>query len=137
MVKSRFSLAIAYIVAIYSLFALRDRRNYPSAISLVLIFFALFYTAVAGGQLFYFQLDGDRLVVRNHIFRWYQRQYSPEEIGNVSFERRPKSSNVLRILTKDFKSRTFGAGTLWEKHWRELREALEARNIPFIRDTTI
>jgi hypothetical protein len=90
----------------------------------------LILSAALGTQLFYFRISADRLQIRNHIFRWYRKDYLYQDIVGVTFEHVSRKSNALRIRTNDFRSRSFAAGSLRNKHWLALAKALKKRKIP-------
>jgi hypothetical protein len=84
---------------------------------------------VFGFQLFYFRLSDDCLEIRNHLLGWYKKQYTLEDIASIVFEHVGKRSNALRIRTNDFRSRSYAAGSLRDKHWKALEQALKDRDI--------
>ena len=45
------------------------------------------------------------------------------------FETRGKLPNCLRVITKDFKSRMYPAGTLSVEHWLEIKDKMESYKI--------
>jgi hypothetical protein len=88
-------------------------------IPIVAFFFAL------GSQLHYFLVSNRRIVVKNHFFPWFFKSYELNDIIAVNFEQPYRRSEALRITTKDFKSKSFGAGSLRQKHWNALRRKLK------------
>jgi hypothetical protein len=99
-------------------------------IMLVPVITMLVFAAGFGAQLFYFRISADRLEVRNHIFFWYKKDYLCHDIVGVIFEHVSRRSNALRIRTNDFRTRSYAAGSLWDKHWLALAKALKKRKIP-------
>lgn len=45
------------------------------------------------------------------------------------FEQQSKQANKLRLITKDFKSNFYLAGSLTDKTWLTLKKDLEVKNI--------
>ncbi|MHA4812269.1 hypothetical protein ACX0G9_29505 [Flavitalea flava] len=97
------------------------------------VFVFLLYISY-GFQLFYFQVSSEFLWVRNHFFPWLKRQYPINEINRVVFEIPSKRSNGLRVVTNDFESRLYCAGSLRKVDWQGLREKLEELKITFVKD---
>ena len=81
-------------------------------------------------QLFYFRIDGDVFEIRNHIFRWYRKQYPLQDIALAVITRVGRQSNSLRIRTADLRSGSFAAGSLRDRHWVALATALKERGVP-------
>lgn len=77
----------------------------------------------------YFGLSDKYLVIRNHINPFIFRVYRLEDIKEVVYETRDKWPNCLRVITTKFNSRLFGAGTLLDKTWLEMKEYLESKQI--------
>lgn len=77
----------------------------------------------------YFGLSDKYLVIRNHINPFIFRVYRLEDVREVVFETRDKWPNCLRVITKKFHSRLFGAGTLRDKTWLEMKVYLESKQI--------
>lgn len=47
----------------------------------------------------------------------------------IVFETQGKMPNNLRVITKDFRTKLFRAGTLTDKTWLALKDRLESKNI--------
>ncbi len=77
----------------------------------------------------YFLVSEHYLVVKNHNLFWKNRIYKLSDIREVTIETQGKMPNSFRIITKDFDSKVFPAGTLRDKHWRILKEKLERKGI--------
>lgn len=77
----------------------------------------------------YFQISNKYFVVKNHYFFWIEKTYLLEDIQEIVYDQKAKQSNALRIITKDFESSRFLAGTLRDKHWLEMKNYLEDKNI--------
>lgn len=97
-----------------------------------LIFFTIyivFWFLFNSYLMHYFGIDKDFLIVRNHNLIWINKIYQIQDIKEVVFETRNKMPNMLRVITKNFKSRLYPAGTLRTRDWLTLKTELETRNI--------
>ena len=52
-----------------------------------------------------------------------------ENIEEIVYEQQGKQSNALRIITKNFKSKRFLAGSLSDQKWLEMKDFFEEKNI--------
>lgn len=80
-------------------------------------------------QMFYFSIVDKYFVVRNHNLVWKERIFNLDDIREVVFEQPLRKPVCLRIITKDFKTRLYPAGTLRIKTWGELKNMLETKGI--------
>lgn len=87
-----------------------------------------------GTQMNYFLIDEGYLFIRNHYFPWKKVQIRLDDIMETDVETPNKRSSSLRIITKDFGSRLYGAGSLRNKHWKELMDDLKLIGIPVRED---
>lgn len=97
---------------------------------------AIFFIGI-GLDMHYFILDNDVLIIKNHFFLWKEKKISVYDIEELVVESPFRRSDALRIITKKFQSKKYGAGTLRNKHWRELRDDMQMIGIPFRADTYI
>lgn len=77
----------------------------------------------------YFDVSRNFLIVRNHFFLWKKDIFRLTEIEELVFETQPKQANMLRVVSSDFKTRLYRAGTLSDATWRQLKEDLEKKNV--------
>jgi len=106
-----------------------DHINIPKFVLLFGLFcFAWFY--LNSLVMNYFLASEHYLEVKNHNLFWKKRIYGLDDIKEVAIETQGKMPNSLRIITKDFRSTVFPAGTLNDRNWRSLKEKLESRGIP-------
>ncbi len=117
---------------IIAMFVLRpgylDNINIPKFI----VFFGLFclgWFYLHSMVMNYFRISEHYLEVRNHNLFWRKRRYLLSDIKEVTVETQGKMPNSLRIITKDFRSKVFPAGTLNDNKWRALKEKLESQGI--------
>ena len=83
----------------------------------------------------YFLLSGNQLIVKNQLLRSKNIVFDFSNIANIVIERGYRQSNTLRINTKNFYSRTFQAGGLWNGTWRRLIQELQTAGIEVKNDT--
>lgn len=86
-----------------------------------------------GYQMFYFLISNQHLIIKNHFFPWLTKYYNLDDIIEIHFEQpwgyRSRRSKSLRVITKDFKTKLYSAGSLQEKHWRMLQQKFESYGI--------
>jgi hypothetical protein len=82
-----------------------------------------------GIQMYFFEIKEQKLLIRNHYFPWIKTEYDLNNIEEVSKESPYRRSDGLRIITYEFKSKFFGAGSLRTGNWKELFEDLTALGI--------
>ena len=83
----------------------------------------------------YFGLTSEYLIVKNHHFIWKKHFYKLSNIKEIVYETQPKATYALRLITRDFKTKKYAAGTLRAKHWLELMDKLQEKGKP--RSTTL
>ncbi len=77
----------------------------------------------------YFEVSKNFFIAKNHYFFWIKKVYPLNEIKEIVFEQQYKQPNRLRIITKDFKTKFYLAGSLTDKTWLEMKKKLEEKNI--------
>lgn len=82
-----------------------------------------------GYQLYYFYLDHDYLVVKNHVFPWIRDVYPVRNIKIVDIEIPYKRSTSMRVITKEYRTGLYPADSLRKKHWKELSKHLQSLGI--------
>lgn len=87
---------------------------------LIPVLFILLMYIFLGTQMNFFEIKNDLIIIRNHYFPWKKIEININEIEEVSKETQNKRSDGLRIITKDFQSKFYGAGSLKDKTWEEL-----------------
>jgi hypothetical protein len=109
----------------------------PTPLLFLPIGFVLLLFVAFGTQMNYFIIDDGKLIIRNHYFFWKKKIYDLKEIRETVIESPYKRSNSLRIITNDFKSKSYGAGSLRNKNWQELFEDLSRIGITIRSDIYI
>jgi hypothetical protein len=95
----------------------------------VLLGMLLFGPGFFGYQLHYFLLDNEYLVVKNHIWPWRRHVYALSDLREIVFELPHRMSTSLRVITNNYETTLYPAGSLREPRWSELKDQLIARGI--------
>ena len=91
--------------------------------------FTIVFYFVFGTHVYYVQSNDDFLVIKNHLFFWTHHIYYLSDIVEVVYETQSKQPNNIRIVTKDYRTKLYGAGTLSNAALRSLKTHLEAKGI--------
>ncbi|WP_310557995.1 hypothetical protein [Flavobacterium sp.] len=89
----------------------------------------LFWFIINSCMLHFFEISKKYFVVKNHYFFWKKDIYAIQNIKEIVFESQPKQANKIRIITKNFKTKFYLAGSLTDKTWLEMKKELENKNI--------
>lgn len=82
-----------------------------------------------GYELFYFELSAQHLLIRHHLLFWYKKRIPLKAIRQCVFYQQHKRAAGLRVILNDYRSEKFPAGSLNDRQWRDLREALREEKI--------
>lgn len=96
---------------------------------LILFIFSILIFIIFSFQMNYFLVTNQYLIVRNHNFFWVKKAFKLSNIREVVFETQGKNAISLRVITNDFKSYLYPAGTLKMQIWRALKQKLESIKI--------
>lgn len=96
---------------------------------LFLIPLCVFWFILNSWMMHYFEISKNFFIVKNHYYFWKKDIYSIPNLKEVVFESQPKQANKLRIITKDFKTKFYLAGSLTDNTWLEMKKELENKNI--------
>ncbi len=77
----------------------------------VIFLFGLFF--------FYFAVENQKLIIKNHMFFWYKKEYDLNEILDLKKETRQARITVdgLRVITKDYKTKYYLSVLYRSKDW--------------------
>ena len=96
-------------------------NGYSNTLNIICVFFLCICYAGFGQQMNYFEISGEVFIIRNHYFPWKKTEINIDEILQANLEKyHHRRSYGLRIITSDYKSRLFYAGSLWGSTWDEL-----------------
>lgn len=121
------TLWIPIVFFVYMLFS-SDRTVQISSL-LIFGFFGTFWFSLHSYLMHYFEISDKFFVVKNHNFIWTTKIYALKNIKEIVFETQGKAPNCLRVITKDFKTKLYPAGTLRDKTWHDLQDRLESCKI--------
>jgi hypothetical protein len=96
---------------------------------LIISGFSIFWFLAFSYQMHYFKMSDNYFLICNHNLFWRKKAYNISCIEEIVFETQGKMPNCLRIITKDFRSKLYPAGTLRDKDWFALKDKLEGCNI--------
>jgi hypothetical protein len=110
------------------LLPLLSKKNISSKGLLFLIPIGTFWFILNTWMMHYFEISKNFFVVKNHYFFWKKEIYTITDIKEIVFESQPKQANKLRIITKNFKTKFYLAGSLTDKTWLKMKADFESKN---------
>lgn len=110
------------------LVSLKIKAGREAFLVVPVVFLAVWYGAF-GIQMHYFEIADGKLFIRNHFFPWTKKEYALADIEEVAKESPYQKADGLRILTYDFKSKLYCAGSLRKRHWAALLNDLSGFGI--------
>ena len=128
-VYTSFNTLLVVGMAIFMFISTKGKAKSEILILIPIGFIILLFLGV-GTQMNYFLIDDGCLFIKNHYFPWVNKQVKLEDIVEVDIETPNKRSTGLRIITKDFKSKIYGAGSLRSGNWDDLLNELKLIGIP-------
>jgi len=105
-------------------------NSHKPGLLLFLLILGVLFTSGISWYLYYFKVSENYFVIKNPNFFWWRRIYRLSDIKEIVIEQKDKMPMCLRVIQKDFDSELFPASTLWGKDWRQLKAALQEKNIP-------
>lgn len=90
--------------------------------SMLSAFMILFCYGLYGYQLHYFYLDKEHVVVKNHIWLWRNDTFRLADIREIVFEEPHKISTSLRVITNNYETKLYPAGSIKRKSWSRLSQ---------------
>ena len=118
-----FGFIIGLSVSTYKTLELHPERSL-----IMLIPIAIFYFAF-GFQMYFFIIRDNSLIIKNHFLPWISKKYDLKEIIIILRKSVYKQSDALTIITGDLQIKSFGAGSLKERHWEQLMEKFKSIGI--------
>ena len=86
-------------------------------------------------KMHYFIVTEKYIIVKNSIWFWYNKIYEIENVKELVIESPHKQSTSLRIITNDFQSKMYQAGSLRDKTWTKMKEYLLKKAIKVRNET--
>lgn len=117
------------LIGFFSYVTITSTRRPTTGLMIFLTLLAMSWFIVHARLMHYFEVSDHYLVVRNHLLPWKRKGFRLNDIYEIVFEDRNKLPNSLRVITKDFKTRLYPAGTLRDKTWLRLKDRLESSGI--------
>ncbi|TDQ30267.1 hypothetical protein DFQ07_0607 [Tenacibaculum caenipelagi] len=77
--------------------------------------------------LYYFSIENNQLVIKNHILFWFRKEYSLENIIFLRVEyinTHRFCIEGLRVLKRDYKSKRYLSSPMRDKDWERLFNGL-------------
>jgi hypothetical protein len=100
-----------------------DFSNWQSPVFIILIGGACLWLLVT--SLYYFELDENSLIVKNHLLFWIKKKFERSDIVEICIEKSQKSAVGLRIRTRTGSNKLYEAATIWYPSWRKFKTELE------------
>lgn len=117
------------VVSTFFILAAVNYEYNPVKIIIAIGVISIYYIAV-GFNMYYFELDKDYFIVRNHLFFWTRKAYPNSDILEIVYEpARSKLPYRLRLVRQDFSSKLYFAYTLSDRKWLAMKQKLESHNI--------
>jgi len=86
-------------------------------------------------KMHYFIITEKYIIVKNSIWFWHSKIYEIENVKELVIESPHKQSTSLRIITKDYQSKMYQAGSLRDSTWTEMKEYLLKKGIRIRNET--
>lgn len=119
---------ILWVVLGLLLFAIIMANNAGLMMFLFCIGIVCFW--ILSDVIYYFGLSDNYFAVKNPNLFWIKTKYRLTDIEEVVFEQQhSKMPYSVRVITNDFESDLYMAGTLGMKKWHQLQKDLEKKNI--------
>ena len=125
------TLALTYPIAVGLISNGLDTRSHTSIEETLCLgmCFSIALFVFLGFQMYYFEIQADNLVVKNHYFPWIKKKFPFSNVEGVQMEKHAKRSSGLRITFDDFNSKYYAAGSLRKDTWNALLTDLSALGI--------
>lgn len=128
-VYTSFNTLLIIGISMFFTFSISGKMNSEKLFFIPVLFVSFLFLGL-GTQMNYFLIDDGCLIIKNHYFVWVNKKVSLQDIIEVDVEQPNKRSAGLRVMTKDFSSKFYGAGSLRGGNWDELLSDLRAIGIP-------
>jgi hypothetical protein len=125
MINFKLLFIVAFIGFIGYLFISMPYKKGGEFIILVPVFFIIIFS----GHFYYFGIGRHSLVVRSFSYFWYKRTYRLDDIKEILFESNGKGPHSITITMENFSYKKYYASTLYDKHWRSLKQHAESKGI--------
>lgn len=128
-VYTSFNTLLIVGISLFMAFSFLGKMSSEKLIFIPIIFICLLFLGL-GTQMNYFLIDDGYLVIKNHYLAWINKKLSLQDIVEIDVEQPNKRSAGLRVMTNDFNSKFYGAGSLRDENWDQLLNDLKIIGIP-------
>lgn len=118
-----------FMVLFLVLPVINSKGNFSYKAYAFLLFLSLLLFLLFSRMYHYFEISQKYLVVKKYYFFWKKEVYQITDIKEIVYYRYSKHSNGVRIITKDFNSKSFLVANLWDKTLLRMKTDLESKNI--------
>ena len=80
-------------------------------------------------NLFYLEIDKDKLIIKNHYLFWYTREVDLNNIKEVDITQHYRRGNGITIYDHDFHKSLYVCSTLKRKDWKQFEKILKSQDI--------
>jgi len=88
-------------------------------------------------QVNYFVLGDNEFIIKNYLFPWKKKVHLLSEILEISVDSNFRMADSITIISDDYKSKKYYAGTIRDHEWRRLKVKLTELEIPVIDNQNI
>lgn len=125
-----------FIVFVLFMFLQNPARminNYKALLFVIII--GTVMCGIASFKMHYFIITEKYIIVKNNIWFWFNKGYEIENIKELVIEAPHNQSTSLRIITNDFQSKIYQAGSLRSSTWTEMKVYLLKKGITIRNET--
>lgn len=129
-VLTSYSLIVIFLI-LFTLFLIlkMDLSNFHVG-SLIGISIFLLLLGSFSNLLYYYEFNHDKLIVKNHLFFWFEKIYETNNIKEIAIENPSvKVPDGLRIVSNDFQTKLYMSGSYKNGHWIEIIKIINQTNI--------
>ena len=117
------------LIGFFSFLLISKIQTAPKGFMIFVAVFGTFWFLLNSWLMHFFCMTNDYFIVKSHNFIWFLKIYRIKDIKEIVFETQSKQPNSLRIITNDFRTKLFPAGTLRNNTWLELKNRLESKGV--------
>ena len=108
---------------------INSKGNFSYKAYAFLLFLSVLLFLLFSRMYHYFEISQKYLVVKKYYFFWKKEVYQITDIKEIVYYRYSRHSNGVRIITKDFNSKSFLVANLWDKTLLSIKKDLESKHI--------
>lgn len=117
------------LIGFISFMCVHNFISIPIGFTFGIFAFASFFFFIFSSQMNFFLLSKDYLIIKNHNLLWKKNIYRLSDIREIILETKDKQPYSLRVVTKEYKTKLFQAGTLRDKNWLVLKDTLDGYGV--------